>query len=219
MTIVHEQSLLPSFFSEQLERIINSALRYAPGARQALNELAGKTLCLKTTRPNVVLFIGFQLGDVRVTHYSEDTPTATVQGPLFTLMTQMGLKRSTGDLIGSGIRIDGNQHLVQQVADIFRDLDLDLEEPIAQLIGDVAAHQIGNVTRSAFSWFKKTTQTMMENTGHYLQNESLQVIERHNLDTFSRDVDQIRSDFDRLEARVKRFQQQQKLMAESPPQP
>jgi len=218
MAINHEQSLLPSFFSEQLERVINSGLRYAPGTRQALNELTGKTLCLKTTHPELVLYIAFQQDDVLVTHYGEGTPTATVQGPLFILMTQMGLKHSADDLIGSGIRIEGNQHLVQQVSDIFRSLDLDLEEPIAQLIGDVAAHQVGNVTRSAFSWFKKATQTMMDNTGHYLQNESLQVIERHNLDTFSQGVDQLRADFDRLEARVKHFQQQQKTTTESSPQ-
>ena len=219
MATDRESSLLPSFFAEQIERVINHALLYAPGTKQTLNNLTGKTLCLKASHPEIVLYIEFQPDDVRVTHYGEGTPTATVQGPLFMLMAQMGLSQSADDLIGSDIRIEGSHHLVQQVADTFRTLDLDLEEPIAQLIGDVAAHQIGNIARSAFSWFKKTTQTLMEDTSHYLQNESHQVVERHSLDSFSQDVDHVRADFDRLEARLKRFQQQQKPTTEPRPQP
>ena len=200
-------SLAPSFLAEQLENVINQALQYAPGTQAALNKLAGKSVSLIANRPNLQLTLELCPDEIRVSHYWEGTPTVSIKGPLISILFQLGLNKSPGELVGSGIQVEGDQALAQQLATVFREMDLDLEEPLAHWVGDVAAHQVGQAARSAFSWFKKTASTLLDDGSRYLREEGRQVVEKNELDQFNQGIDNVRADFDRLEARIQRLQQ------------
>lgn len=200
-------SLAPSFLAEQLEKAINQALQYAPGTQVALNKLAGKSVSLLANRPNLQLTLELCPGEIRVSHYWEGTPTVSIKGPLISILFQLGLNKSPGELVASGVQVEGDQAFAQQLASTFREMDLDLEEPLAHWVGDVAAHQVGQAARSALSWFKKTASTLLDDSSHYLREESRQVVEKRELEQFNQGIDRIRSDFDRLEARVQHLKQ------------
>lgn len=206
VTDSQQRSLAPSFFAQQLEKAINKALAFAPGTRKALSIHDGKTINLCANRPNVSLTLEIGAGEVHVYHYWEGTPTVKVSGPLISILFQLGLDKSPGELIASGVRVEGDQAFAQELSSIFRDNDIDLEEPLSQWVGDVTAHQIGQTARSAFSWLKKTATSLLDDGSHYLREESQQVVEKKDLDVFCQQVDQTRNDFDRLEVRVKLLQ-------------
>ncbi len=203
-------SLAPSFFAEQLEKAINQALQYAPGTQAALNKLTGKSVSLLANRPSLQLTLELCPGEIRVSHYWEGTPTVSIKGPLISILFQLGLNKSPGELVASGIQVEGDQAFAQQLASAFREMDLDLEEPLAHWVGDVAAHQVGQAARSAFSWFKKTASTLLDDGSYYLREESRQVVEKNELDEFNQGIDSVRADFDRLEARIQRLKQKNK---------
>ena len=124
------RSLVPSFFAERLETILNRALRYAPGTQAALTELDGESISIIATHPNLQLTLEFCDNEIQVSHYWEGTPTVSIHGPLISILFQLGLNKSPGELIASNIQVEGDQDFAQQLATIFRENDLDLEEPI-----------------------------------------------------------------------------------------
>ena len=203
-------SLAPSFLAEQLEKAINQALQYAPGTQAALNKLTGQSVSLLANRPRLQLTLELCPGEIRVSHYWEGTPTVSIKGPLISILFQLGLNKSPGDLVASGIQVEGDQAFAQQLASLFREMDLDLEEPLAHWVGDVAAHQVGQAARSALNWFKKTTSTLLDDGSLYLREEGRQVVEKDELNQFNQSIDRVRADFDRLEARIQRLQQKNK---------
>ena len=77
-----------------------------------------------------------------------------------------------------------------------------MEEILSQYIGDIAAHRLGNLGRGLTSWFKQASLTLGQNLSEYIQYEGRDVATAAELDGFSRAVDTLRDDSERLMARI-----------------
>jgi len=109
------------------------------------------------------------------------------------------------DLSFEDVEIEGDTETGQHIRDIMNDLDLDWEEQIATLVGDVVGHKIGNVVRGAADWATQTRSTVEQDVSEYLQEESRLLPHREEIGPFLEAVDTLRSDVDRMEARVQRL--------------
>jgi ubiquinone biosynthesis protein UbiJ len=85
----------------------------------------------------------------------------------------------------------------------------DIEEELSAVIGDTAAHGLGEFARAAGQWARQTRSIMGDNIREYLQEESRDVPSRYETEQFSKRVNELRDDVDRLAARIDR-------LAESP---
>jgi len=85
------------------------------------------------------------------------------------------------------------------------ELDIDWEEQLAGITGDMVAHQLGNTMRSAGNWLRQGRTTLEQDLGEYLQEELRVVPTRIEIENFIADVDQLRMDLERLEARIRRL--------------
>ncbi len=90
--------------------------------------------------------------------------------------------------------------LIKQVSTILAEQDFDVEEPLSELIGDVAAHQITRATRGAFSFFKKAGKALIEESS-LIFNDDKATVTKQEAQGFYEQVDELRADHDRLEAR------------------
>ena len=106
-----------------------------------------------------------------------------------------------------GIEVEGDQQLAQQFLQVIRDLDLDLESVLGDLIGDVAAHQISDLARVGFGWLRTTASTVLNQSRHLLAEEKEWVLSPRKFQRFQRDVEDLRADTDRLQARIQRLHQ------------
>ena len=97
--------------------------------------------------------------------------------------------------------------MAQQVRRFFRDLDVDWEEGLATYLGDAPAHQIGRLVRGVRGWFAESRDAAGRNLAEYLTEERRDLPPRAELDAFLDDVDRLRSDADRLAARVTLLEQ------------
>ena len=78
----------------------------------------------------------------------------------------------------------------------------DLEEELSRVIGDVAAHQVGTAARSMLGFAQRAASTFAQNVSEFLQEEGRDVPSRTEADEFIADVDKLRDDVERLEARI-----------------
>ena len=83
--------------------------------------------------------------------------------------------------------------------------NVDWEELLSGYLGDVAAHQLGNGGRAAAQWLAETRATLERDIAEYLRNEAELLPERWQIRQFLAAVDELRSDIDRLDARIKRL--------------
>jgi ubiquinone biosynthesis protein UbiJ len=85
-----------------------------------------------------------------------------------------------------------------------------LEEELSRVIGDVAAHQVGNAARAFLEFGRRAAGTLAQNVAEYLQEEGRDVPARTEAEEFNVEVDRLRDDVERLEARLALLQGKRK---------
>ena len=110
------------------------------------------------------------------------------------------------DVLFSGeVVIRGDVELGQHFRRILDEMDLDWEEQLSQLTGDIVAHKAGNVVREMGQWWQQAFDTLGHDASEFMQQESELLPEAAELSQFMSEVDTLRSDLDRLEARIRRL--------------
>lgn len=199
----HRQSLIPTLLTEQLERVANRALDYAPLTRLQLRKLQGKSLGIELQRPHFPLLVSVTRKGLLFQSHWEGGADVTLRGPAIALLRQLRSDDNTpGSLMRAGIELDGDQQLAQQFVKILKDLDIDLETALGDLIGDVAAHQISEIARTGLDWLGRAGKTLLQQSRHFLAEERKVVITPTQFSRFRDDVEELREDTDRLEARL-----------------
>jgi len=100
------------------------------------------------------------------------------------------------------VLIRGDAEVASRFQPLFKALKPDLEELAAQRLGDLPAHTLARLSRSALGWAREAIQTGRRNVAEYLVEESRDLVNRTELDEFLRGVDQARESADRIEARL-----------------
>ena len=67
------------------------------------------------------------------------------------------------------------------------------------------AHSLGNMARGFFSWGKQAVNSLGMDVSEYVQYETRDIASGPEINHFNTQVDQIRSDVDRAEARLMRL--------------
>ena len=199
---------LPAGAIAGLEAVINRYLRLDPDIGPRLAALSGRCIAIDLRGLDLTLFIfpdeqGIQLKD----HIEGEADTVLRGTPLG--MAQLGLGGNTEKTLFSGeVIIEGDVETGQAFKGILDGLDIDWEEQLSRLTGDVIAHQLGNSTRLARRVFRHGLATLEEDLGEYLQEELRVLPSRIETENFSADVTRLSMDIDRLAARLKRLQTQ-----------
>lgn len=182
--------------------MINRQIKAKTPARDLCSELAGRVMALRVK--NTALAIYLVVDDDQVllsTDYGQD-PDVVVSGSLLALTRLAG---PAGDAVirDGDVELDGDALLAQQFQKLLRYGRPDIEEELSGVVGDVAAHGIGQFVRGVGDWGREARATMRQNVGEYLQEESRTVPTRDEVETFRKQVDALRDDVARFEARLK----------------
>ncbi len=200
---------LPTAIAAVLETAINQVLQLDPDTVEQLQQLQGKVIAIELQGINVTLYLMPQEVPqekaLNVFGHFEGEPDTVLRGTPIA-MAKMGLAKNAGDVLFEGdVEISGDVELGQQFREILDGLDIDWEEHLSHLTGDIVAHKMGNLVRGIFAWGKQTTEILSQDAAEYLQEESRELPNRREVDNFLKNIDILRSDVDRLEMRVTRL--------------
>lgn len=198
-------SLGPVLLLSQLETLAQKVLEYSPATRLRLKPLEGRVAHVAITLPKLDVFIEFVDDSVRLTQICELPVAVHIEGSgpaLLRQFMQPGQFRA-----GAGVSVEGDVALAQTLSQLARQLDFDWEELLAERLGDVAAHQIGQTLRWGAGFLGAFARKALNDGRRFLVSEQPMVVERPAFDRFSNDVHALRQDYDRLEARVARLRQ------------
>ena len=195
---------LPAVVLAGLEITVNRYLGLDPEALSRLAGLTGKLIALELRGLGITLYMAPHGGGIQLLHEYDGSPDAVISGTPVSL-ARVGLGEERGLLFAGEGEIRGDVTLGQRFEAILREIDIDWEEQLSRLVGDVAAHQVGNLVRDALSWGAKSVDTFGRDITEYLQEESRYLPQQDEVNKFLAAVDVLRNDVERLEARVKRL--------------
>lgn len=184
-----------------LESILNRNIAGSAAARDLCKRLDGKVLALRFT--GLPLSISFRSDGERMTldTAQPETASATLSGTPLSFMQLAGATPEAALRTGA-VHIEGDAEVAQTFSELLKAARPDLEEELSRIIGDVAAHQVGNVARSVLAFGRRASDTFAQNVAEYLQEEGRDLPTRTEADEFIVGVDKLRDDVERLEARL-----------------
>lgn len=187
-----------------LEQAINAALRLDPNTAERLQRLDGKLIGIELLGLDLTLYLQAHQGGLRLMGAWDGPVDTTLRGAPLALLRMSG-GRSGDGLFRGGVEIEGDVELGQQIQRVFSKIDIDWEEHLARLSGDVIAHQIGNLVRDLRAFGGRTAAHLGQDLADYLHHEDESLPLDWEMRDFYTQVDTLRSDVDRLEARLTRL--------------
>ncbi len=197
-------TLLPQTALAVLESAINAALALDPETRARLGALEGKVIAVELQGPDITLFLLPGADGFRLMGHFEGVPDTRLCGTPLALL-RLGSGKPGEGMFSGAVKIEGDVELGQRVQRILGGLDIDWEEHLSRLTGDVVAHQLGNMVRGLLRWGEQAATNLERDLADYVQEERRDLPPRWEVDEFLAGVDQLRSAVDRLEARLRRL--------------
>jgi ubiquinone biosynthesis protein UbiJ len=184
-----------------LESVLNRNIAASSAARALCQRLNGKVLALHIEGLPLSIYFHSQGEQMSLDTQHEGTPNATLSGTPLSLLRMAGPAPEAALRTGN-VHIQGDAEVAQTFSELLKHARPDLEEELSRVIGDVAAHHVGNVARSALGFARRAADTFTQNVSEYLQEEGRDVPSRTEAQEFLVGVDTLRDDVDRLEARL-----------------
>jgi len=189
------------FLLTAVESIINRVLALDPVALTEMSRLAGKAVALEVTDIKRTLYLRPGPAGINLTHVPPDHIDTTLSGTCMDFVAASTRKERRD----TPLRIDGDADLAASIQGILARLDIDWEEELSRVFGDVLAHELMGKLRRVANWCRETQTTLRTDLRDYLVEESHLTPHPIELEDFMSGVDRLRADSDRIEARIDRL--------------
>ncbi|HIO93563.1 MAG TPA: Sterol-binding domain protein [Leucothrix mucor] len=199
---------LPSSVLASIETSLNAWLALDGETLAKFSEMDSKVICLHISGLDLNLYFLPEKNNITVMGNYAGEPDTTITGSPIALM-RLGTSENSGKtLLESDASIEGDTHLGAEFSRILGEVDIDWEELLSKLVGDVVAHHAGQVTATGLNWLQESLEAMKLNTSEYLSEEAKLTPAEAEINYYLDQVDDLRMDVDRLEARVNQHIQQ-----------
>src|SRR4030095_15468973 len=189
---------------DQLATLLNRNVAMSTRAQTLASRLEGRSLAVHVEGLPLKVRASISSGQITLSNAADEQADATVSGTPISLLSLIG--SDAGERLRSNpVTIHGDAEIAEGFQELLRIARPELEEELSRRVGDVAAHQIGNMIRGITGCGRNAGATFAANVGEYLQEEGRDLVTRTEMDEFLHEVDEQREAADRLEARAARL--------------
>ncbi len=188
-----------------LELALNQYLSLDEDVSLFLKPLANKVIAINILPFDETIYLCPTAEKIQVLENYLPEVDAKISGTLSALGL-MGLSSTPMRSIFNGeVKIEGDTETAHKFQQLFDKLDIDLEEKLSQVTGDVVAHKIGIFFRGSQKWTEESIKTFKLNTKEFLQEETRDLPAGPEADILYSQIDEMRADVDRLSARIEQL--------------
>lgn len=197
--------MLLSGLLASVESGVNRILRLDSTALARMRPLTGKVIAVECASPALHLFIlPSDEGLLLAAQWAADAD-CTLRAPASSLLHLALSKDKTAVLHGPQVDLEGDSHVLMELAAILQDLELEWEFELSRWIGPVATTLIAGHVRSRANWYQHGFASLNQNLAEYLSEEARTLVGEREAQARFNELDQLKLDLDRLEARVERL--------------
>ncbi len=188
-----------------VETGINRVLRLDSTALARLRPLTGKVIAVECASPALRLFIlPSDEGLLLAANWAAEAD-CTLSAPASSLLRLALSKDKTSILHDPEVELEGDSHVLMALAAVLQDLELDWEYELSRWIGPVATALVGGHVRSRANWYQQGFASLNQNLAEYLSEEARTLVGEREAQARFDELDQLKLDLDRLEARFERL--------------
>lgn len=185
--------------------LINRQIAAKTPARALCEELDGRVFALRVAGTGLALYMVVADGSLHLATGHAGEPDVVATGSIVSLARLAG--PAGEDLVRSGaVDITGDAVVASRFRKLMRYGRPDFEEELSAVVGDAAAHGVGEFLRGVGRWSRDVGATMTQNVGEYLTEERRAVPQRLDMDAFRERVEALRDDVARFEARLRKLE-------------
>jgi ubiquinone biosynthesis protein UbiJ len=185
-----------------LSKSINTCLHLDPESKERIKPLHGKTIGIEFLPLHFSLLCTFNENGIQLLSDEIMDVETTIRGTPLQMAGVMIDKKNRQRFFADDLSMEGNAELGQQVVELFDRLQIDWEEYLSRIVGDIPAHHAGRLVSKFKGWLTDSGNDFCEDLGDYLQEETKYLPSRESLNDFFSEIDLVRMDVDRMEARV-----------------
>lgn len=201
-----------------IEKALNAIVARDEHIAKKLSAFDSKCIEAVSTRPKFSLSIRFEDGTIKLSAIDSQTlgiiADATISGTTESLLGLLVKKPDQRAMADATIDISGDAALVHDLQMTIESLDVDWQDFLAPLLGDVLSNQLGEIERGARDWSKSAGTNMQRSVRDYLSEEARLVPSELEVDSFSNRLDQLRLTIDRVAAKTELLKRRYALLPE-----
>lgn len=187
------------------ELIANRILDLDCEAHGKLKQFENKSIHISISDLGLDYFVRFPNSTVVVSEKQTEKPSASISGKSSAFIAA-ALNDRSGDAVFTGeLHFSGDIGLAQRFQAFIESLQIDWQRPLSEVFGDEISYSISQGINKLSGLFQNAWKQTILDIPEYLQEESRSTPCRAELDDFYHQVDLIRSQAERLEARFKRL--------------
>ncbi|MBQ0756704.1 MAG: SCP2 sterol-binding domain-containing protein [Amphritea sp.] len=190
------------------ETSLNKLLLLSPETVDQLGQLSNKVIAIQLTSPAASLSLQPSERGLQIDMFERDDADVTLTGSASDFFRLLTAADNSDAMFGKSINVSGDSALATRFSKVLIDAALDWEAILAQLLGDLPAHEIARYLRWKANLYLNTGNSLMLNLEEYLKEELRVLPSAPEINLFSSEVDRIRQETERLTARIERLEQQ-----------
>lgn len=202
-----------------IEKLLNALAARDPHVARQLSRFEGKCIEVVCERPTLSLTVRFEDTLIKLSAIDSETlgvvPDASIRGNADNLLALLIKRQEDRALADDSIEVSGDATLLQDLLMALNGLDIDWQDLLAPVLGDVLSHELGELHSSANEWGKAAGSSMRRNLTDYLSEEARLVPGALEVESFSNRLDQLRLSVDRVAANTELLQRRLTLLAEA----
>lgn len=188
----------------RIERLLERGVRESATATMHAEALEGASFRIHVEGLGIDVVLRVRDRRILVQRSADDTVDATVRGAPLDLLRVLHAG-SASRLAGSGVTLTGRVHVAEQFAQLLRIAMPDPEEELSRWVGDILAYRAGTAVREAGAWALQAFEALRADTAEYLTEEGRLLPTRYEADALFADIERLRDDIERAEARLDRL--------------
>lgn len=192
-----------SLLLKPLEIALNHALRFDMESHEKLQRFANRSIRIDITNLNIAVIGRFTDDRILLETAEEHVADLMIKADSFALLK---LLHQPDSLFSNQIQIRGDVQFAKQLQDWQQHFDFDWEQQLARVTGDTLAYPLAQSLRRGFDWLNYNRSEFEQSLAEYLREESQYLPDKSQTQRFMQNVDLLRADTERLEARIKRLQ-------------
>jgi ubiquinone biosynthesis protein UbiJ len=188
------------------EELLNRVLAKDPHLQSQLVKFGGKSLQINVDPPGIMVTALLEKGRIRLLSTEAELLdiqiTASITGNVGQLLPLILEKRDNRPLSNPALAITGDASFIQELHASLSSLDIDWEDYLAPLLGNLITNELSHISNDIRNWSKQASVNMRRNVNEYLTEEERIFPKKEQLDDFSEELDYLKIRIDRINAKA-----------------
>ncbi|MFP5426100.1 MAG: SCP2 domain-containing protein [Gammaproteobacteria bacterium] len=188
-----------------VEHGLNRILRMDSTALPRLAALEGKVIAIDCVQPALQLYILPDEDGLMLAAHWEGEADCTLRAPAGSLVQLALAKDKSAVLHSPQVQLHGDSAVLLDLVAVLQDLELDWEYELSRWLGPVPTAMLAGHLRLRARWTRQGLARFSQNLSEYLAEESRTLVGRREAEAAFSELDTVKIDIERLEARIRRL--------------